>query len=76
MRLTLLQILLTQLPQLVDIRRTARDNALRNLHAPANHVRAGNRIRDGLSLDPDDTNTRILGPAVVLAVAEIPEPGF
>lgn len=74
--LTLLQLLLTQIPQLVHLRATARRHALRKLHKPAHRRAAANSILRGNRLDLDQPNPRVLGATVVDAVTQIPDPGL
>lgn len=73
-RLTLLQLLLGDLPQLIHIRRLARDRALGNLVSARDKAALGNRVCRRLRGDLDDADTRILWPAVMLAVPQITQP--
>ena len=72
----LLQFLLRNLPQLINLRRLPCHHPLDNLRSPPQKALRRNRIRRRLRLYLDNANTRVFGPAVVLAVLEVAEPGF
>lgn len=67
-------LLHTNLPQLINLRRLPRQHPLHHLHAPRHHISPRSRIRDRLGLHLDDADPRIIGPAVVGAVAEVAQP--
>jgi hypothetical protein len=67
---------LTQLPQLVHLRRIPRDNPLRHIHRPTSNILPHNRINRRLRLHPNHANPRILRPTVMFPVSQIPQPRF
>lgn len=74
--LTLHDLLLAQLPQLLHIRRLARNHALSNLKPARDSGAVRNRVRRRLGVDLDDADAGVLRPAVVLAVAQVADPGL
>jgi hypothetical protein len=64
------------MPQLVDLGSRTSDGTLRDLNRAADEVLAGDGIGDSLGVDVDQTNARILWTTVVLAVAEVSQPGL
>jgi hypothetical protein len=64
------------MPQLVDLGSGTSDRTLRDLNRAADKVLAGDGIGDGLGVDVDQTNARILWTTIVLAVAEVSQPGL
>ena len=72
----LLQLLLTQIPQLIRRGRLARHDPLGDLDGAAHHILPADRVLRRLARDLDDADARVLGPAVVRAVAQVAEPGF
>ena len=71
-----LDLLLAELPQLVDLWRLARNNTLCHLHAPANSILPHNRIGSSLGSNSNDADTRIIRSAIVLSITQIAQPGF
>lgn len=67
---------LGNLPQLVDLGRTTSHDALCHLHKPSNLCSPRQSIGCSDRLDPDDANARILWSTIVLAIAEIAQPGL
>ena len=57
-------------------RRVARDHTLDDLGATGHHTLAGHGIGGGLGVDLDDGDAGVFGPAVVLAVPEVADPGL
>jgi hypothetical protein len=74
LRSPLLELILADLPQLVDLRRFTRQSPLNHLHAPRNKVTSCHGIRDRLRLDLDHPNSWIFGAAVMLAISKITQP--
>jgi hypothetical protein len=72
----LLTLLLTDLPQLIDLWRISRERPLHHLHAPADHVPPRGRIRNRLRLHLDDPDPRIIRPTIMFPIPEIPQPGL
>jgi hypothetical protein len=64
------------LAQLVDLRRGTGDDALGDLGDAADGGEVVDGVGDGLCLDADDANAGVVLGAVVLAVAEVAEPGL
>jgi len=62
------------MPHLVDRRRLARHGALCDLVRAGQQVLAADGVLRRLARDLDDADTRVVGAAVVLAVAEVTEP--
>ena len=62
------------MPQLIHAGRLSRCHALRKLHEPADSAFTTDRVLRGNSLDLDHADPRVVGPAVMLPVAEIPDP--
>ena len=67
---------LVNVPQLVDARGLASRNALGKLDKATYCGLPRHSILCGLSLDPNDTDARVLWATVVLAVAKIANPGL
>ena len=67
----LLQLLLAQVSQLVDRRRLPRDNTLNQLNRTAKLRSTRRRILDSLRLDLDQSDSRVVRPSVMLAIAPI-----
>lgn len=60
----------------MHVRRVPRHDALGDLH-PTRYGRAvRHRIRRRLGVDSDDADAGVVRPGVVLAVAEVADPGF
>jgi len=74
--LTLLQLLLTQIPQLVHLWAAPRRHALCKLHKSSHSRAAADSVLRGNRLHLDQTDPRVLWATVVDAVAEIPDPGL
>jgi hypothetical protein len=72
----LLTLLLTDLPQLIDLWGVPRQRTLHHLYAPTHHIPPRGRIRNRLCLHLDDPNPRIIRPTVVFPIPEIPQPGL
>jgi hypothetical protein len=72
----LADLTLTDLPQLIDLRRLTCQNTLYHLHRPTHERASGKSIRCSLSLDPDDTNPRIVLTSIMRTITEIAYPGF
>lgn len=70
----MLQLLLVQVPQLVDIGRLSRRNTLCELDEPASPGALADAVLRSYSLDLDNTHTWVVGATVVLAVAEVADP--
>jgi hypothetical protein len=75
-KLTLLNLLLLNVPKLVDLGSLASDNTLGELNRAADSSASGSSVLCGLAGNLDETNTGILGTAVVLAITEVAEPGL
>jgi hypothetical protein len=73
-RSPLLALLLTDLPELVDLRRRSSHRPRHHLNTPGHGIAPCGRIRDGLGLDLDDADARIVGTTVMLAVSKITDP--
>ena len=73
---SLLQLLLAQMPELVDLRRLARNHTLSNLDRTADCGGTRSSILRRLARDLDHNDTRILGTTIVLSITEVAEPGF
>ena len=69
-------LLLTDLPQLVDLGSLARNSALDHLNASSHGCTNGQSIRGSNGLDLDDTDSRVIFTSVVLAVTLIAHPGL
>ena len=69
-------LLLTELSQLVDGWSIASDNTLSHLDASAECILPDNGIGRRLGRNLDDTNSWVLWSSVMLAIAEITQPGF
>lgn len=75
-KLTLIQLLLIQLPNLIDSRRIPLSDAFTRLDRPANDAHPGYGIDSRLGLHADDADAGVRGPAVVDAIAQIAQPGL
>jgi len=75
-KLTLLNLLRLNVPELVDLSSLASDNALGELHSAANGSAPAGGVLRSLAGDLDEADTGVLGTAVVLAVTEVAEPGL
>jgi hypothetical protein len=75
-KLTLLNLLCLDVPKLVHLSSLASDNTLGELNGTTNGCAPGDGVLCGLAGDLDETDTRILGTTVVLAVTEVAEPGL
>lgn len=62
------------MPQLVNLRSIASDNTLGELHSAANSSAPADSVLCSLAGNPDEADARVLGTAVVLAVAEVTKP--
>jgi hypothetical protein len=71
-----LDLLLAELPQLVDLWRLARNNSLCHLHAPANSVLPHNSIGSSLGGNSNNADTRIIRSSIVLSITQVTQPGF
>jgi len=71
LRPPLLYLLLTNLPQLVNIRRLSCNYSLGNLNRAPNSRLLRRRILRSAGLDADDTDTGILWATIVGAIAEV-----
>jgi hypothetical protein len=74
--LTLLNLLCLDVPKLVHLSSLAGDNALGELNCTTNGRAPGNSVLCGLAGDLDEADARVLRATVVLAVAEVTEPGL
>lgn len=74
--LTLLQLRLLQVPQLVHLRGVTSHDTLGKLERTTNSRTPGDRILRGLGANLDDTDARVFGSTIMLAVAEVAEPGL
>ena len=63
-------------PKPVDLSSLASDNALGKLDSAANSSAPADGVLRSLAGNLDETDTRVLGAAVVLAVTEVAEPGL
>lgn len=73
---TLLDLIRIQLPQLMYVRRIARHDALCDLNAARHGGAVGHGVRRGLGVDLDDADAWVVRAGVVLAVAEVADPGL
>lgn len=64
------------MPELVHLRRLTRNNTLHKLHSATHSSPSRNRILRRLRVHLDQTNPWVLWSTIVLAVAEVAEPGF
>lgn len=62
------------MPQLVNLRSIASDNTLGELHSAANSSAPADSVLCSLAGNLDEADARVLGTAVVLAVAEVTKP--
>lgn len=69
-----LNLLLGNLPQLVNSWCASSNNTLGHLQRSRSSVLPNNRVRRRDGLDADDTDTRVLWAAVVLTIFEVTEP--
>lgn len=69
-------LLLTNLPQLIDRRSLARNDTLRHLSCSADSILPHNSISSRHGLNSNNTDSRIVLGAIVLPVTEVTEPGF
>ena len=74
--LTLLQLFLTDLPQLVDLGRRTSDSPLDDIYASPQRSPRLNGICCSQSLDLDDTNPRVFWSSIMLAILQIAKPRF
>lgn len=74
--LTLLQLLLGKLPQLVDLRRCTGDSPFNNIRTPTQRCPSSNGICRCESLDFDDTNPWVFRSSIMLAVLQVAKPCF
>lgn len=72
----LLDLTLTDLPQLTHVRDLSRHGALDHLDASADGRALGQRVRGRHGLDLDDADARVVLAAVVHAVALVAHPGL
>ena len=70
------ELLLTNLPQLINSRSLACDDTLRHLCRSADSVLPHDSISSRHSLNSDNTDSRIVLGTIVLSVTEVAEPGF
>lgn len=73
-KLTLAQLRLIDIPQLVDIRALSGNYTLRKLDKPTNSRPLRSRILRRKSSNLDSADSRVVRSAVVLAVAEVSDP--
>lgn len=71
-----LNLLLRNLPELIDGRRFPCNHSLRHVRRSAQRILPNNSISSCQRLDLDDTNSRVLWTTVVLAISEIAKPGL
>src|SRR5580700_1882603 len=64
-----LYLRLIQLPQLIHLWRTSRNNPLRHIHRPSGNILPHNCINRRLHLNPYNANPRILRPATMFPVS-------
>lgn len=69
-----LNLLLTDLPQLIDGRSLASNNTLRHLDTSANSILPRNSISRRLSSNPDNTNSWVFRSTVMLSIIQISQP--
>lgn len=72
----LVQLCLIQVPQLIRRRRLTRDSTLGDFKRTAKQILPADGILCRLAGDLDDADARVVGPAVVRAVAQVAEPGL
>ena len=72
--LTLLQLLLTQIPQLVHLWAAPRRHALCKLHKSSHGRAAADSVLRGLGSDLDDTDSWVLWATIVLSITEVTNP--
>ena len=68
--------MLLNVPELVDLSCLAGDDTLGELNSAADGSAPADGVLGGLGGDLDEADARVLGAAVVLAVAEVAEPGL
>ena len=73
-RLTLLNLVCLDVPELVHLSSLASDNTLGELNGAANGCAPADGVLCGLAGNLDEANARVLGTAIVLAVTEVVEP--
>ena len=74
--LTLLQFLLTNLPELVDLRRRSGNRPFDNFRTSSQRGACSNCIRCRQGLDFDDTNPWVLWSSIMLAILQVAKPCF
>ena len=74
--LTLLQLLFTNLPQLVDLRRCTGNGPLDNSRTPPQRRPCSNCVCCRQSLNLDDTNPRVFWSSIMLSVLQVAKPRF
>ena len=72
----LLQLLITDVSQLIHLRCLSRRNTFRKLHKPTHRRPSRNGILRGLRIHLNHHDTWVLGPTVVFAIAKITNPRF
>jgi hypothetical protein len=70
----LLQLLLTDLPQLIHLRGLTRCHAFGKLHKPPDRRSPRYRILRSLGVDLDHEDSRIFRATIMLAIAQVPNP--
>lgn len=68
--------MLLNMPKLVDLRSLASNNALGELNSAADGSAPADGVLGSLGRNLDEADARVLGAAVVLAVAKVAEPGL
>ena len=74
--LTLLQLLLTNLPKLIDLRCRTSNRPLNNLRPSPQRSARSNRVRCRQSLDLNDANPWVLWSSIMLAILQVAKPCF
>lgn len=69
-----LDLLLVDLPDIIDIRDLTGDRAFYHLNAPAHRRAFADGVRGRNGFDTDDANARVVLAAVVHAVAQVAQP--
>jgi len=72
----LTDLLLVDLPQVIDIRSLTCDSSLDDLNPPSNTRPLGQRIRCGHGFDFDNANARVILTSIVDTVALVSDPGL
>ena len=75
-RLTLLQLIRTQLPQFVHLRTLSRHCTLGNLHSATQYVLVVDRVRRRVCSHLDNADSWVVRSTVVFTVTKVTHPGF